>query len=136
MIQAGNGESGAKLDRIIGGIEIKRVDFSYPSRPETLILHGFCLEVKAGTSIGLVGKSGCGKSTVIALIERFYDVERGTVKVDEVDIRLLDIEWYRRRMALVSQEPVIYSGSIHDNIMFGKLDATENEVVEAARSRE
>lgn len=122
------------MEKISGRIEMKKVDFAYPSRPETLVLRQFCLEVKPGTSIGLVGKSGCGKSTVIGLIQRFYDVESGSVKVDGVDIRQLDIQWYRRHTALVSQEPVIYSGSIRDNIVIGKLDASENEVVEAARA--
>ncbi|XP_052183316.1 putative ABC transporter B family member 8 [Diospyros lotus] len=124
--------AGTKLKKMAGGVEMKRVDFAYPSRPESLVLRQFCLEVRPGTSNALVGKSGCGKSTVIALIQRFYDVDRGTVKVDGVDIRALDIGWYRRHMALVSQEPVIYSGSISDNIKFGKLDASESEVVEAA----
>ncbi|KAL5768743.1 hypothetical protein ACOSQ2_015526 [Xanthoceras sorbifolium] len=131
---AGDGTSGSKLEKITGKIEMKKVDFAYPSRPENLVLRQFCLEVKPGTSVGLVGKSGCGKSTVIGLIQRFYDVERGSVKVDGVDVRELDLQWYRRHMALVSQEPVIYSGSIRDNIVFGKLDASENEVVEAARA--
>ncbi|KAI9191648.1 hypothetical protein LWI28_011381 [Acer negundo] len=131
---AGDGTNGSKLDKITGKIEMKKVDFAYPSRPENLVLRQFCLEVKPGTSVGLVGKSGCGKSTVIGLIQRFYDVERGSVKVDGVDVRTLDVQWYRRHMALVSQEPVIYSGSIRDNIVFGKLDASENEVVEAARA--
>lgn len=117
-----------------GGIEINKVDFTYPSRKESPVLRQFCLEVKPGRSIGLVGKSGCGKSTVIGLIQRFYDADKGTVKVDGVDIRELDLGWYRRHMALVSQEPVIYSGTIRDNILFGKLDASENEVVEAARA--
>ncbi|KAK9275594.1 hypothetical protein L1049_022861 [Liquidambar formosana] len=130
----GDGTSGTKLQKLVGGIEMKKVDFVYPSRPEILVLRQFCLEVKPGTSIGLVGKSGCGKSTVIGLIQRFYDVERGAVQVDGVDIRELDIGWYRRHTALVSQEPVIYSGSIRDNILFGKFDASENEVVEAARA--
>ncbi|KAI3443719.1 hypothetical protein Pfo_000384 [Paulownia fortunei] len=129
-----NDNGGMKLEKMTGGIEMKRIDFAYPGRPEVLVLHDFSLEVKAGTSIGLVGKSGCGKSTVIALIQRFYDVDCGSVKVDGVGIRLLDIEWYRKHMALVSQEPVIYSGSIRDNIMLGKLNASENEVVEAARA--
>lgn len=129
-----DGTSGIKLEKVTGRIEIKKVDFAYPSRSETLVLRQFSLEVKAGTSIGLVGKSGCGKSTVIGLIQRFYDVERGSVKVDGVDIRELDVQWYRKHTALVSQEPVIYSGTIRDNIMFGKLDASENEVVEAARA--
>lgn len=130
----GTSENGIKLEKVTGRIEMKKVDFAYPSRPETLVLRQFSLEVKAGTSTGLVGKSGCGKSTVIGLIQRFYDVERGSVKVDGVDIRELDVQWYRRHTALVSQEPVIYSGTIRDNIMFGKLDAPENEVVEAARA--
>ncbi|KAJ8768722.1 hypothetical protein K2173_023626 [Erythroxylum novogranatense] len=123
-----------KLKKIEGRIEMKKVDFAYPSRPNTLVLRQFCLEVNEGTSIGLVGKSGCGKSTVIGLIQRFYDVEKGTLKVDGVDIRVLDVHWYRKYTALVSQEPVIYSGSIRQNIEFGKLDASETEVVEAARA--
>ncbi|OMO82685.1 hypothetical protein CCACVL1_11808 [Corchorus capsularis] len=133
--QGGDGTSnGTKLERMSGKIELKKVDFAYPTRPETQVLRQFSLEVKPGTSVGLVGKSGCGKSTVIGLIQRFYDVEMGSVKVDGIDIRELDVQWYRKQMSLVSQEPVIYSGSIRDNIMFGKLDATENEVVEAARA--
>ncbi|CAL5186419.1 unnamed protein product [Lathyrus oleraceus] len=132
--KAGEENNGIKLEKMSGKIELKNVDFSYPSRAKTLILNKFCLEVKAGKSIGLVGKSGCGKSTVIALIQRFYDVERGSVKIDNVDLRELDIHWYRQQTSLVSQEPVIYSGTIRDNILFGKQDANENEVVEAARS--
>ncbi|XAR53383.1 hypothetical protein NMG60_11021921 [Bertholletia excelsa] len=131
---ASRDEEGTKLGRIAGGIEMKRVDFAYPSRPKSLVLRQFCLEVKPGMSTGLVGRSGCGKSTVIALIQRFYDVQRGNIKVDGIDIRSFDIGWYRRHMALVSQEPVIYSGSIRDNIAFGKLEASESEILEAARA--
>ncbi|XP_021807104.1 putative ABC transporter B family member 8 [Prunus avium] len=130
----GSSGNGIKLEKVTGSIELKKVDFAYPSRPETLVLRQFSLEVKPGTSIGLVGKSGCGKSTVVGLIQRFYDAEMGSVKVDGVDIRELDVQWYRRHTALVSQEPVIYSGTIRDNIMFGKLDAPEDEVVKAARA--
>ncbi|XP_047337952.1 putative ABC transporter B family member 8 [Impatiens glandulifera] len=131
LIQIGT----TKPEKMIGTIEMKRVEFAYPSRPKALVLNQLSLEVKAATSIGLVGKSGCGKSTVIALIQRFYDVENGTVKVDGVDIRALNLDWYRKHLALVSQEPVIYSGSIKDNIMFGKLDAAnENEIVDAAKA--
>ncbi|XP_054787002.1 putative ABC transporter B family member 8 isoform X2 [Prosopis cineraria] len=131
----GNGINGRKLLKMRGKIEMKDVDFAYPSRPGTLILRKFCMEVKSGTSIGVVGKSGSGKSTVIALIQRFYDVQRGFIKVDSIDIRELDIQWYRKHTALVSQEPMIYSGSIRDNILFGKQDdATESEVVEAGRA--
>lgn len=134
LIVGDDENGGMKSEKMSGGIEMKRVEFSYPGRPETLVLRDFSLEVKAGTSVGLVGRSGCGKSTVIGLIQRFYDVDRGSVKVDGVSVRLLDIQWYRKQMALVSQEPVLYSGSIRDNIALGKVDASENEVVEAARA--
>lgn len=126
--------SKSKLQRIQGKIEIKRADFSYPSRPQCLVLREFSLDVKAGSSVGLVGMSGCGKSTVIGLIQRFYDVERGIVRIDGMDIRQLDIIWYRGFTALVSQEPVIFSGSVRDNIAFGKPEASEEEIVEAARA--
>ncbi|KAF5742999.1 putative ABC transporter B family member 8 [Tripterygium wilfordii] len=135
LIQAGDASNGGtKSEKITGRIEMKKVDFAYPNRPETPVLRQFRLEVKPGTSIGIVGKSGCGKSTVICLIQRFYDVQKGSIKVDGMDIREFDLQWYRRQTALVSQEPVIYSGSIRDNIVFGKSDASENEVVEAARA--
>lgn len=123
---------GSKLKRINGGIELKKVEFAYPSRPQTLVLKGFNLEVKAGRSVALVGRSGSGKSTVIGLLQRFYDVQRGSVCVDGVDIRQLDVAWYRAHMALVSQDPVIFSGRIRDNILYGKPEAAEEEVVEAA----
>ncbi|KAG9449099.1 hypothetical protein H6P81_009064 [Aristolochia fimbriata] len=125
---------GRKLVKIRGGIELKKVDFAYPNRPQTPILQGFSLNVKPGTSIGLVGRSGCGKSTVIGLVQRFYDVDRGMVRVDGVDVRDLDLGWYRGHTGLVGQEPVIFSGSIRENIAFGKPDATEQEVVEAAKA--
>ncbi|ONK69766.1 uncharacterized protein A4U43_C05F26490 [Asparagus officinalis] len=123
-----------KLRKVQGRIEIKRVDFAYPSRPQCLVLRQFSLEVKAGSSIGLVGMSGCGKSTVIGLIQRFYDVERGVVRIDGMDIRALDVIWYRGFTALVSQEPVIFSGSVRENIAFGKPEAGEEEIVEAAKA--
>lgn len=122
------------MEKITGNIEMKKVDFWYPSRPKNMVLRQFSLEVNAGTSVGLVGKSGCGKSTVIGLILRFYDVGKGWVKVDGVDIREMDLQWYRKHVALVSQDPVIFSGTIRDNILFGKPDASENELVDAARA--
>ncbi|XP_010915424.3 putative ABC transporter B family member 8 [Elaeis guineensis] len=125
---------GTKLQRIQGKIELKKVDFAYPTRPQCLVLREFSLEVKAGSSIGLVGRSGCGKSTIIGLIQRFYDVDRGIVRIDGMDVRDLDIVWYRGFTALVSQEPVIFSGSIRDNIAFGKPEAGEDEIVDAARA--
>lgn len=125
-------KGGSKLEKINGSIELKKVEFAYPSRPQTLVLKGFNLEVKAGRSVALVGRSGSGKSTVIGLLQRFYDVRLGSVCVDGVDIRQLDVAWYRGHMALVSQDPVIFSGRIRDNILYGKPEAAEEEVVEAA----
>lgn len=125
---------GSKMEKITGNIEMKKLDFWYPSRPNNMVLRQFSLEVNAGTSVGLVGKSGCGKSTVIGLILRFYDVGKGWVKVDGVDIREMDLQWYRKHVALVSQDPLIFSGTIRDNILFGKPDASENELVDAARA--
>jgi ATP-binding cassette subfamily B (MDR/TAP) protein 1 len=92
------------------------------------------LDVKAGTSIGLVGRSGCGKSTIIGLIQRFYDVDRGAVRIDGMDVREMNILWFRGFTALVSQEPAMFSGSVRDNIAFGKPEADEEEIVEAAKS--
>ncbi|KAI3852461.1 hypothetical protein MKX03_017750 [Papaver bracteatum] len=126
--------NGEKWSRMVGEIELKKVDFEYPSRPEFLVLRQFSLKIKTGTSTGLVGRSGCGKSTVLGIIQRFYDVKSGAVMVDGVDLRELNLGWYRGNTALVSQEPVIYSGTIRDNIIFGKLEASESEVVEAAKA--
>lgn len=130
----GSNEGRTKLEKMRGKIEMNQVDFSYPRRPETPVLRQFSLEVKASASVGLVGKSGCGKSTVMALIQLFYDVDNGSVRIDGVDIRELDILWYRKQTALVSQEPVIYSGTMQENILLGKLDASETELVEAAQA--
>ncbi|TVU14508.1 hypothetical protein EJB05_37982, partial [Eragrostis curvula] len=118
--------------KIQGRIELKNVDFTYPTRPQYHVLKDFSLDVKEGTSVGLVGKSGCGKSTIIGLILRFYDVDRGAVRIDGMDVRDMDILWYRGFIALVSQEPAIFSGSIRENIAFGKPEADEDEIVEAA----
>jgi ATP-binding cassette, subfamily B (MDR/TAP), member 1 len=122
--------------KIQGRIEFKKVDFAYPTRPECLILQDFSLEVKAGTSVGLVGRSGCGKSTIIGLIQRFYDVDRGDVRIDGMDLREMNILWFRGFTALVGQEPAIFSGSVRDNIAIGKPEADEDEIVEAANAHE
>jgi ATP-binding cassette subfamily B (MDR/TAP) protein 1 len=127
-------EKGDPKSKIQGIIEFKKVDFAYPTRPECLILQDFSLDVKAGTSIGLVGRSGCGKSTIIGLIQRFYDVDRGSVRIDGMDVREMNILWFRGFTALVSQEPAMFSGSVRDNIAFGKPEADEEEIVEAAKS--
>ncbi|CAN6241764.1 unnamed protein product [Urochloa humidicola] len=121
-------------NKIQGRIEFKRVYFTYPTRPQCVILQDFSFDVKAGSSVGIVGKSGCGKSTIIGLIQRFYDVGIGAVCIDGMDVRGINICWYRGQTSLVSQEPVIFSCSVRNNIAFGKPEADEDEIVEAAKA--
>jgi len=104
-------------NKIQGTIEFKKVDFAYPTRPRCVILKDFSFYVKAGTSVGLVGKSGCGKSTIIGLIQRFYDVAIGAVCIDGMDVRDINIPWYRGQTALVSQEPAIFSCSVRTTLL-------------------
>ncbi|KAL1511308.1 hypothetical protein AB1Y20_006113 [Prymnesium parvum] len=118
--------------RAAGKIEVVDVDFSYPSRREVQVYNGFCLTIEAGQTVALAGPSGCGKSTLVSLLERFYDVDGGAVKLDGVDIRELPLDWLRAQIGLVSQEPVLFSGSIEWNIRMGRDGATHEEVVEAA----
>ncbi|CAN6246852.1 unnamed protein product [Urochloa humidicola] len=126
--------TGEDLTTVTGEVEFKNVEFSYPSRPENPIFVGFSLRVPAGHTVALVGGSGSGKSTVIALLERFYDPSAGEVTLDGVDIRQLRLKWLRAQMGLVSQEPALFATSIRENILFGKEDATEEEVIAAAKA--
>ncbi|PUZ74442.1 hypothetical protein GQ55_1G065900 [Panicum hallii var. hallii] len=126
--------AGEELARVAGEVEFKDVEFCYPSRPENPIFKSFSLRVPAGHTVALVGSSGSGKSTAIALVERFYDPSEGQVSLDGVDIRRLRLKWLRAQMGLVSQEPALFATSIRENILFGKEDATEEEVVAAAKA--
>ncbi|CAN6278821.1 unnamed protein product [Urochloa humidicola] len=121
-------------DAVTGEVEFRSVGFCYPSRPETPVLARFSLRVPAGRTVALVGGSGSGKSTTFALLQRFYDPSEGEVMVDGVDIRRLRVKWLRAQMGLVSQEPVLSATTIRENILFGKEDATVEEVVAAAKA--
>uniref|UniRef100_A0A3B6DLS8 ABC transporter B family member 19 n=1 Tax=Triticum aestivum TaxID=4565 RepID=A0A3B6DLS8_WHEAT len=123
-----------RVTTVRGDIELRHVDFSYPSRPDIEIFKDFNLKIQAGRSQALVGASGSGKSTVIALIERFYDPTGGKVMIDGKDIRRLNLKSLRRKIALVQQEPALFASSILENIAYGKEGATEEEVVEAAKT--
>ncbi|KAJ0551150.1 putative ABC-type xenobiotic transporter [Helianthus annuus] len=125
---------GEILEQISGEVEFKNVKFTYPSRPESLIFKEFNLKVPAGKTVALVGGSGSGKSTVIALLQRFYDPQRGEICVDGVRIDKLQLKWLRSQMGLVSQEPALFATTIKENILFGKEDATMDEVIEAAKA--
>ncbi|KCV69523.1 hypothetical protein H696_03944 [Fonticula alba] len=126
-------DEGLKPEGVVGNIEFRDIHFTYPSRPDTKILNGLNLSVKAGTTVALVGHSGCGKSTTIALLERFYDPASGTVTLDGNNLKDLSIRWLRSNVALVSQEPVLFSTTIYENIRYGKLDATQEEIEAACR---
>lgn len=122
------------VESIRGEIEFRHVDFSYPTRPDVLVFKDFNLRIRAGQSQALVGASGSGKSSVIALIERFYDPNVGKVMIDGKDIRRLNLKSLRLKIGLVQQEPALFAASIFDNIAYGKEGATEAEVIEAARA--
>jgi ATP-binding cassette subfamily B (MDR/TAP) protein 1 len=115
-------------------VEIVGVDFAYPLRPDVVIFRGFSLDIVPGKSTALVGHSGSGKSTIIGLIERFYDPVRGVVTIDGRDIRTYNLRALRRHIGLVSQEPTLFSGTIRENIMYGMETAREAEVENAARA--
>lgn len=127
-------EKGRVLSYVHGEIEFKDVYFSYPSRMDAPILQGFNLKVKPGKTVGLVGGSGSGKSTVVSLLERFYDPTRGDILLDGHRITRLKLKWLRSQMGLVNQEPILFATSIRDNIVFGKDDAPMEEIVNAAKA--
>ncbi|OVA18006.1 ABC transporter [Macleaya cordata] len=126
-------ESGLELDSVTGHIELKNLDFSYPSRPDVRILSNLSLNVQPGKTIALVGSSGSGKSTVVSLIERFYDPTSGQVLLDGHDIKTLKLRWLRQQIGLVSQEPALFATTIKENMLLGRTDATQVEMEEAAR---
>ncbi|KAK2413970.1 ABC transporter B family member [Trifolium repens] len=128
-----NNTKGEILEKISGEVEFNNIEFAYPTRPETIILKNLCLKIPAGKTVALVGESGSGKSTLIALLQRFYDPIGGEILFDGVAINKLNIKWLRSIMGLVSQQPSLFATSIKENIIFGKEDATEDEIVEAAR---
>lgn len=123
---------GKTLEDIRGNIELSEVYFSYPARPDEQIFSGFSLFIPSGTTAALVGQSGSGKSTVISLIERFYDPQAGEVLIDGINLEEFQLKWIRGKIGLVSQEPALFSGSIRDNIAYGKEGATIEEINDAA----
>ncbi len=114
-------------------IRYENVVFSYPTRPDIEVLHKISLTVKKGQKIALVGSSGSGKSTIVKLLSRFYDLEQGNIFVDNKNIKDLEIKSIRKIIGIVPQEVILFGGSILENIRYGKLDARMEEVREAAR---
>lgn len=117
-----------------GSVSFDGVSFRYPTRPETLALDRFDLAVAPGETVAIVGPSGAGKTTVFNLLLRFYDPEAGTIRVDGIDIRDLRLTDLRDAMAIVPQDPVLFTASVADNIRYGRPDASDAEVQAAAKA--
>ncbi|KAG5193165.1 P-loop containing nucleoside triphosphate hydrolase protein [Tribonema minus] len=126
--------------RAQGAIAYRNVHFTYPTRPEQAVYggagapEGFSLDIGAGEMVALVGPSGSGKSTCIALLMRFYDVSEGSVELDGRNVKELNVHWLRSQVGYVGQEPVLFTGSIRDNIARGHPSATAEEIESAARA--
>lgn len=130
-------QEGSALEHVEGHVEFRDVHFRYPTRPETAVLRGLNLTVKPGQYIALVGPSGCGKSTTISLLERFYNPLTGGIYIDDKEVSTIKLTDYRSRIALVSQEPTLYQGTIKDNILLGAADessVSEEQIERACRS--
>lgn len=124
-------EGGKKLSTVNQVIQFQDVYFAYPSRPDNDVLKGMSFELKPGETVALVGPSGGGKSTVISLLERFYDPKSGVISIGTTNLAELDLFWLRRKIALVSQEPVLFATTIAANIAYG-CEATQEEIEKAA----
>jgi ATP-binding cassette subfamily B (MDR/TAP) protein 1 len=117
---------------IIGKIEFRDVWFRYPTRKEDFVLRGLSITINPKEQVALVGESGCGKSTFVNLLMRFYDVDFGEILLDGVNIKDYNLHDLRKAISLVMQEPIIFNYSIMENILYGKLDASNTEIQDAA----
>ncbi|XP_078600013.1 uncharacterized protein LOC144875108 [Branchiostoma floridae x Branchiostoma japonicum] len=127
-----NMSGGKVLDGLHGGILFKNVSFTYPSRPDSEVLKEVSFAVEPGKVVALVGPSGGGKSTIVSLIERFYDPNSGTILLGGHDLSTLDPKWFRQHISMVSQEPTLFATTIKENIAYGR-EATDEEIEDAAR---
>ena len=118
----------------LGKVAFEKVTFTYPTRPDARALDTISFDVKPGETVAIVGPSGAGKTTIFALIQRYFDPQGGAVKVDGVDVRRADPQKLRERIATVPQETIIFAGSVLDNIRFGKPEAAPEDVIAAARA--
>nr|XP_045016870.1 phosphatidylcholine translocator ABCB4 isoform X5 [Jaculus jaculus] len=126
-------ERGHKPDNIKGNLEFSDVHFSYPSRANIKILKGLNLKVQSGQTVALVGNSGCGKSTTVQLLQRLYDPTEGTISIDGQDIRNFNVRYLREIIGVVSQEPVLFSTTIAENIRYGRGNATMDDIKKAVK---
>jgi ATP-binding cassette subfamily B protein len=120
------------IPRLKGDIRFENVHFGY--EPEIEVLTDINLHIPAGSTVALVGPTGAGKSTIVSLIARFYDIDKGRITVDGHDIRTMNKIHYREQIGLVLQDPFLFSGTVKENIRYGRLDASDEEIIEAARA--
>jgi len=125
--------TGTKKPVISGVVEFRNVGFSYPQRKDISVLNGISFSAKANETIALVGSSGSGKSTISSLLLHYYTINSGSILFDGIDINEIDLEHLRSHMAIVPQEVILFAGTIRDNVAFGKTDANEDEIIEAAK---
>ncbi|XP_032847603.2 ATP-dependent translocase ABCB1-like [Tyto alba] len=126
-------DAGYKPMHVKGDLEFQNVYFNYPARPDTKILKGLNLKVSCGQTVALVGGSGCGKSTTVQLIQRFYDPKEGTVTIDGQDIKTLNVRYLREIIGVVNQEPVLFATTIAENIRYGREGVTMEEIEKATK---
>lgn len=127
-------DTGKILNQLEGRIEFRNVHFRYPTRTDFEVLKGLDLEIKPGEAVALVGSSGGGKSTIAQLIPRFYEPTEGSIFIDGVNLNEIKPSWIREKIGIVSQEPVLISATIEQNIRYGKPDATLGEIQSAAKA--
>ncbi len=125
-------ENPVKLERIEGRIQFEDVSFAYHS--DQPVLQNVSFQIEPGQRAALVGPSGAGKSTIVALLHRFFDVGSGSIRLDGQDIKTLDLPTYLEQVALVPQDTILFGGTVRENILYGKLEATEEELIEAAQA--
>jgi len=126
---------GKRPEECIGHIEVQGLHFEYPTRPDVKVLKGLSLSIPAGKSTALVGASGSGKSTIIGLLERWYNPSSGALYLDGVNIEELNLNWLRTRMRLVQQEPVLFSGTVYENVAFGLFGTEKANLPEEEQRR-
>ena len=124
---------GIHPEKITGNITFKDVHFNYPARKDVPVLKGLSLQIPHGKCVALVGSSGCGKSTCIQLIQRFYDPDSGTVEVDGIDVRNLNVGWLRDNIGIVGQEPVLFDCTIKENVAYANPEATDDDIITACQ---
>ena len=135
LINNWQSEEGVQPSDLSGDVRFDSVEFSYPSREEVKVLDKLCLSVQKGQKVALVGSSGCGKSTVTQLLERFYDPVNGEIKLNNYRLKDINLHWLRSQFGIVSQEPVLFDTSIAENIAYGdnSRGVSMDEIVEAAK---